>query len=116
MAYHKFVTNCRNPHKGLRYDTSARALYKSHRSCFEPNIPNRELTERQQAIYDGVFPDPTKRDIVVLIKKFEYYGRYDDVEKIYDMYGYFFHEIHEGDPSLEEAIAILDELTPDDLK
>jgi len=27
-----------------------------------------------------------------------------------------FHEVHEGDPSPEEAAAILDSLTPDDLK
>ena len=31
MAYHKFVEKCRNPHKGLSYNTSARELHRSHR-------------------------------------------------------------------------------------
>lgn len=35
---------------------------------------------------------------------------------MYDMYGYMFHEVHKGDLSPEEADAILDALTPDDLK
>jgi len=55
-------------------------------------------------------------DVIKTINKLEYYDRYDDAAKVYDLYGYMFHEVHEGDPSPEEAAAILDSLTPDDLK
>ena len=48
--------------------------------------------------------------------KFEHFEMFEEAAKMYDMYGYMFHEIHEGDPSPEEADVILDALTPDVLK
>ena len=117
MSYHKFVQKCRNTHKGMRRDTSGRALAVSHRAACGNNIRFcRALTEKQQALYEGTNPSPRKRDVVELIMKFEHFEMLDDAAKMYDMYGYMFHEVHEGDPSPEEAAAILDALTPDDLK
>lgn len=117
MGYHKFVEKCRNPHKGMRRDTSGRALANSHRAaCGNYNRFLKPLTEKQQALYDGTNPHPRKRDVVELIQKFEHFEMFDDASKMYDMYGYMFHEVHEGDPTPEEAVAILDALTPDDLK
>lgn len=116
MGYHKFVTNCRNPHKSMRRDTSARALHSSHRSCFEPLLPREELTERQQMLLEGTHPNPNKAEVGRLLRKFEYYERFDDLKKIYDMYGYLYHEIYEGDPTPKEALEMLAALTPDDLK
>ena len=48
--------------------------------------------------------------------KFEHFEMFEEAAKMYDMYGYMFHEIHESDPSPEEADVILDALTPDVLK
>ncbi len=88
----------------------------SHISCFEPTIPVPELTERQKGIREGTIENPRKVCIVRLIKKLEYYERFDDAAKVYDNYGYMFHEVHEDDPSPEEAVNNLVGLTPDDLK
>lgn len=116
MAYKGFGRMCRNPHKGMRIDTSARALQTSHRSCFGPEPMREALTEKQEAILNGTADNPRKTDVVRLLKKLEYFEKYDEMERIYDIYGYMFHEVHEGDPSPEEALDILDSLTPDDLK
>ena len=84
--------------------------------CGNYNRFLRPLTEKQQALYDGTNPAPRKRDVVELIMKFEHFEMLDDAAKMYDMYGYMFHEVHPDDPSPEEALKILDDLTPDDLK
>lgn len=101
----------------MRRNTSGRALASSHRAaCGNYMRFRKPLTEKQQALYSGANPSPRKRDVVELIMKFEHFEMFDDAAKMYDMYGYMFHEIHEGDPSPEEAEAILESLTPDDLK
>ena len=116
MAYKGFCRRCGNPHKELRLDTSGRALNSSHRSCFGPEPMNPVLTEKQNAILNGTAENPRKTHVVRLINKLEYFERFDDAVKVYDLYGYMFHEIHEGDLSSEEAANILDALTPGDLK
>ena len=95
------------------------AVYGSHRSCFsdKPDYCGCPFTERQQAIIDGEsVTNVRKREVTVIINKAEYIGRYDIAEMVYDAYGGFYHERHLGDPSAEEALKILDSLTPDDLK
>ena len=117
MSFHqKIVRNCRNPHKGLRINTSARALHSSHRSCFEPFVPKEELTELQQQIYDGVLSNPRKVDVIKTINKLKYYNRLEEVEKVYSLYGCMFHEIYEMDLTHKESIGILKSLTPEELK
>lgn len=119
MSFHqKIVRSCRNPHKGMRINTSARALQCSHRSCFTDKKPYEGVpyTERQKAIISGEIIATRKQEIVVIMKKAESLEQYDIAEKVYDMYGHMFHEVHEGDPSQKEADAILEALTPDDLK
>jgi len=118
MSYKGFCRSCGNPHKGMRINTSGRALNGSHRSCFtdKKQYEGMPFTERQQRIIAGEVTTTHKREIVVIMKKAESLEQHEIVEKVYDMYGRFFHEIYEGDPTPEEAAAILDALTPDDLK
>lgn len=119
MSYHKFVEKCRNPHKGLRRDTSGRALNRSHRGCFSRKkyFEGVPYTERQRQIIDGTTDRPVaKREVVITISKAESLEEYEVAQNLYEMYGYMFHEVHEGDPTPEEAMKILDDLTPDDLK
>ena len=106
----------RSPRKKTRNPTTARALYISHRSCFGPMPMCEVLTEKQIAILNGTAKDPRRTDVSRLINKLEYFERYEDVEMVYDMYGYLFHEVYEDDPSPDDALSILDSLTPDDLK
>ena len=93
-------------------------VYGSHRSCFSDHkFYGTAFTERQQRIIDGEKVDGLRRlDVSVVINKAEAFGLYDIAEKVYSNYGYFFHEVHPDDPSYEEALSILDSLTPDDLK
>lgn len=118
MAYKGLCRSCRNPHKGMHINTSGRALNSSHRSCFtdRKSYEGVPYSERQNAIISGEVVTTRKQEIVVIMKKAESLEQYDIAEKVYDMYGYMFHEVHEGDPAPEEAAAILDSLTPDDLK
>ena len=85
----KIARSCRNPHKGMRLNTSERALASSHRSaCGKYNRFCKPLTEKRQALYDGTNSSPRKRDVVELIMKFEHFEMFDDAAKMYDMYGY----------------------------
>lgn len=120
MANHSWVYKGRSysridGEKKVRKD----AVYGSHRSCFsdKPDYCGSPFTERQQAIIDGkLVPNVRKREITVIINKAEYIGRLDIAEKVYDAYGGFYHERHPGDPSAEEAVKMLEALTPEDLK
>ena len=103
MAHKGFCRQCRNPHKGMRINTSGRALNSSHRSRFGTEPMREALTEKQEAILNGTADNPRKTHVVRLLKKLEYFEKYDDMERIYDLYRYMFHEVHEGDPSPEEA-------------
>lgn len=94
-------------------------VYSSHHSCFS----NKKLyercpfTERETKIIAGETVTNFRRlDITKIIRKAESLGQYELAEKVYDMYGYLFHEVHTGDPTVAEALDILDALTPDDLK
>lgn len=117
MSFHqKIVRNCRNPHIGLKYDTSARALYSSHRSCFEPYVLSEKLTEKQQRILDGKDVSPRKGLVTVLLRKLRHYGRIDEANELFKRYEYMYREVHKGDLSVDEESKILCELTPDELK
>ena len=117
MSFHqKIVRNCKNPHVGLRYDTSARALHNSHRSCFEPFVPTGKLTEKQQRILDGEDTNPRKGQVTVLLRKLRYYDRIDEANELFKRYEFMYREVHKGDLPADEASKILYELTPDELK
>ena len=120
MAYRGFRRSCRNPHRGLRIDTSGRALNGSHRSCFTDRKQYEGLpfSKRQELIIAGAATDTPvkKQEVVIIMKKAESLGRHDVAEKVYELYGSIFREIHSGDPSPEEAAQILEELTPKNLQ
>ena len=117
MSFHqKIVKNCKNPHTGLRRETSMRALLASHRSCFEPFVPAKELTEKQQRILDGEDTNPRKGQVTVLLRKLRHYGRIDEANELFKRYEYMYREVHKGDLSVDEASKILCELTPEELK
>ena len=111
-----------SPHVIKAEDSKIRKdhVYGSHRSCFSDRKEYEGIpfTDRQKRIIAGTETDSkvTKRDIVVIMRKAESLERHDIAERVYDKYGYFFHENHEGDPSLEEAVLILRELTPSNLR
>ena len=116
MAYKEYYTSSNTNSNSDHSKKTRRSPYASHRSCFDPFVPKEELTENQQAILDGTHPGPRKVDVIKTINKLECYGRYDDATMVYDRYGYYFYEIYEGDPTVEKALQILFDLTPDDLK
>lgn len=91
---------------------------KAHRSAFKDHKEYGTVyTRRQEAIMHGEHVENLRKtEISRLINKAEYLGDYEIAENLYLMYGYMFHQREEGDPSYSEALAILDELTPDDLK
>ena len=104
---------------GHERDREHLSLHGSHRSCFtdKKQWVGQPFTERQQRIIDGKYVKNIRKwDIVMIINKAESLGQFDTAEDIYNRFGYFFHEMHPGDPSYEEALSILDDLTPDDLK
>ena len=103
-----------NPHLKMRSDTSARALYSSHRSCFGPTPIKKELTLKQQEILKGTAINPRKGDVNRLINKLQHYERYEDVKQIKANYPYLFSEDY-NDPDYETALQILENLTPKDL-
>lgn len=75
------------------------------------------FTGREKAIIRQRYPYPlTDIDISRVIDKAEYYGFYELAEYVYAIYGELFHPPEPGAPTPEEARAILDALTPDDLK
>ena len=75
------------------------------------------FTGREKAIIRQRYRYPlTDIDISRLIDKALDYGFYDLAEYIYTIYGDLFHPSVPGEPTEEEALAILDALTPDDLK
>lgn len=108
------------PITGHEGDRPKDRVYSSHRACFTDKKSYEKLpfTERQIKIINGQPTEsPIKRnDVVVVMRKAESLGQYEIAEKVYDLYGHLFHEFHDGDPTQEEAAAILDSLTPDDLK
>ena len=116
MSYKKYVTNCRNPHVGMRRNTSARALHSSHRSCFDPFVPPEKLTDNQQLLLEGRHPHPRRNQVTALLRKLKHYGRLEEAERVFEQYKYFYQEVHKGDPSPVEAVSILEGLTPSDLK
>lgn len=118
MGYRCTCTICKNQHKGLRIKTSGRALYGSHRSCFQ-DAPQygTKWSARQQQIIDGVPVNNLKRnDVTLIMRKAEQLGQIEVAQKVYEQYSYFYSEREPDDMSLEEAQKVLDKLTPDDLK
>ena len=104
---------------GHEGDKRKDSVYGSHPSCFtdKKHYEGVPFTEREHKIINGEkVANFRKLDITKIIRKAESLGQYDVAEQVYDMYGYLFHEIHSGDPTVEEALDILDALTPDDLK
>ena len=96
---------------------SNKVFYKSHWGIFKEGPPPSKLTERQKTLLDGTCSgEIRKRDVVRLLNKLEAHERYEDAARLYDLYGYMFHEVCEGDPTPKEAEEILRRLTPDDLK
>jgi len=94
-------------------------VYESHKSYFsdKPYYYGTPFTEREKVIIaGGKVPNFRRLDITRIMRKAESLGQYELAEKVYDMYGYLFHEVHADDPTVAEALDILDALTPDDLK
>lgn len=117
MSFHqKIVRSCKNPHVGLRRETSMRALLQSHRSCFVQFVPAEKLTEKQQLLLEGRHPSPRKNQVTVLLQKLRYYNRLEEAELVFERYKHFYREVGDDDPTLEEALMILRDLTPDELK
>ena len=117
MSFHqKIVRNCKNPHVGLRRETSMRALLQSHRSCFVQFVPAEELTEKQQLLLEGKHPSPRKNQVTVLLQKMRHYNRLEEAELVFEQYKHFYHEVNDDDLALEKALNILRDLTPDELK
>lgn len=116
MAYHKFVRRIQ-PGKSTSGPKADRYI-SSHRSCFDPTpCYGSTYTERQLAIIRGeAVPGLRVGDVSLVINKAEYLGDYEIAEQLYTMYGDMYHPREKSDPSYDEAIDILDELTPGDLK
>ena len=93
-------------------------VHGTHRSCFsDKKFYGSVYTERQLAIIAGEYvPGLQRNHITLIVRKAEQLGDYDTAEHLYELYKDFFRETYPDDPSPEEALDILDSLTPDDLK
>jgi len=103
----------------FNYGKQEDELYHSHRSCFtDEKLYGTVFTPRQQAIIDGEFvPNLKGNEITTIIRKAESLELYDIAESVYEDYYYdYYNDYDEPDYTLEEALDILDSLTPDDLK
>ena len=116
MAYHGFVKRIQTSPTGRKHKNPS--YVNSHRKAFSDGpLYGTTFTERQQAIIRGDnVPNIRKNEISYIINKAEYLGMYEIAEEMYLRYGYMFHQRESGDPTLTEALEILDKLTPDDLK